>query len=136
MQSPRILVVEDDPAICVLVEAILSRRNYACEIVHNGNDAIRLLRGNVYSAVLLDLMLPGVFGFDVIRFVHAERPWMASRVIVMTAACADTLRDFDHSSVRKLLRKPVALEELVREVEACVALDKPLPAQAPCSPPI
>src|SRR5689334_23639486 len=104
MQPPRVLVVEDDPAICVLVEAILRRSNYTCEIVHNGNDAIRLLRGNVYSAILLDLMLPGVFGFDVIRFLHAERPWMTSRIVVMTAACSATLRDFDHTSVRRLLR--------------------------------
>jgi DNA-binding response OmpR family regulator len=136
MQTPRVLVVEDDPAICVLVQALLRRRGYACQIVHNGNEAIRLLRGNVYSAILLDLMLPGAFGFDVIRFIHAERPWIASRIVVMTAACAATLRDFDHNSVRRLLRKPFDIQELTREVDACVALDKPLVTNAPCSPPI
>jgi DNA-binding response OmpR family regulator len=136
MQTPRVLVVEDDPAICILLKALLNRRGYGCHVVHDGNEAMRHLRTQTYSAILLDLMLPGAFGFDVIRFVRAERPWMADRIIVATAACAATLRDFDASTVRALVRKPFDIQELVKHVDECVALDKVAIARASCASPI
>ncbi|MFL6245236.1 MAG: response regulator transcription factor [Thermoanaerobaculia bacterium] len=136
MQNTRVLVVEDDPAICTLLEALMRRRGYECDVVSDGNDAIRRLRCHSYSAVLLDLMLPGAFGFDVVRFLHAERPAMTSRVVIITAACAATLRDFDTSSVRTVLRKPFDIQELLDHVAACAALDKPLIARALSAAPI
>jgi two-component system, OmpR family, response regulator AdeR len=136
MQNPSILVVEDDPAICTLLEALMRRRGYACDVVSDGNEAIRRLRCRPYSAILLDLMLPGAFGFDVIRFLRAERPSMTSRVVVMTAASNATLRDFDASGIRAVLRKPFDIQELVEHVTACAALDKPRMTRAPAPAPI
>lgn len=131
MVISRVLVVEDDPAICTLIEALLRRRGYGCDVVHDGNDAICRLRQSSYTAVLLDLMLPGTFGFDVIRFLHAERPAMTARVVVMTAASSATLRDFDMNSVRAVLRKPFDIQRLVDHVNDCAALDKPRVVHAP-----
>jgi DNA-binding response OmpR family regulator len=125
MQTTRVLVVEDDPAICALLEALLRRRGYEFDLVSDGNDAIRRLRCASYSAVLLDLMLPGTFGFDVIRFLRAERPSMTSRVVIITAASTATLENFDGSIVRAVLRKPFDIQELLDHVAACVTLDKP-----------
>lgn len=131
-----VLVVEDDPAICTLLEALLRRRGLRTESVGDGNDAIRLLRRKNYAAVLLDIMLPGAFGFDVIRFLNAERPLMTSRVIVMTAASNATLRDFDTSSIRALLRKPFDIAELGEHLDACLELDNPVEARATSPSPI
>lgn len=136
MQNTRVLVVEDDPAICTLLEALMRRRGYDCDLVSDGNEAIRRLRRTPYSAILLDLMLPGTFGFEVIRFLQAERPLMTSRVVVMTAASNATLRDFDASAVRAVLRKPFDIGQLVEHVAACAALDKPSIARAPSPSPI
>ena len=121
MQNHRVLVVDDDPATSTLLHALLRRRGYVCELVGDGRKAIERLRVNDYSAVLLDLMLPGAFGFDVIRFLRAERPAIADRVVVVTAACPATLRDFDHSSVCALLHKPFDIDELVQKVDTCAA---------------
>jgi DNA-binding response OmpR family regulator len=136
MQTKHILIVDDDPAICILLQALLQRRQYDCTVVHDGQEAIRLLRRNRYSVILLDLMLPGTFGFDVIRYLQAEQPSMAERVIVMTAADEATLRHFDTSTIRALLHKPIDLWALVKHVEACAALDKPQVARAPSASPI
>ena len=122
MSEPRVLVVDDDPAVSTLIHALLRRRGYSCDLVADGDDAIRRLRTSDYSAVLLDLMLPGAFGFDVIRFLRAERPATAERVVVMTAACPATLRDFDTSSVHALLHKPFDIDELVANVDECALL--------------
>ena len=134
-QNARVLVVEDDPAICTLLQALLHRRGYACDVVADGNEAIRRLRRDPYSAILLDLMLPGTFGFEVIRFLRAERPSMTPRVVIITAASAATLRDFDTSTVRAVLRKPFDIQELLEHVDACASLDKPRVARAPSASP-
>jgi DNA-binding response OmpR family regulator len=136
MQTTRVLVVEDDPAISTLLEALMRRRGYECDVVSDGNEAIRRLRRDAYFAVLLDLMLPGAFGFDVIRFLQAERPAMTPRVVVITAASTATLRDFDGSEVRAVMRKPFDIQELLDHVAACAALDRSRIVRAPSPSPI
>lgn len=127
METRPVLVVDDDPAVSTLMHALLRRRGYVCDVVNNGHDAVRRLRTTDYAAVVLDLMLPGAFGFDVIRFLRAERPATADRVVVVTAACPATLRDFDQSSVCALMHKPFDIEAFTDAVDACAA-DWPLPA--------
>lgn len=121
MTSPRVLVVEDDPAIGTLVQTLLARRGFACETITDGDAAIRRLRTDSFDAILLDLMLPGAFGFDILRFLDAEHPGMSKRVVVMTAASAVTLADFDTTRIGGLLRKPFDIQSLVDHVEACSA---------------
>jgi len=121
MSNPgkRVLVVEDDPAIRAMLGALLTHRGYEYELCGDGNDAVRRLRRDEYDAIVLDLMLPGQFGFDVIRFLNAERPSMSPRVIVLTAASQATLRDFDASTVHAVVRKPFDVDTLMDRVSAC-----------------
>jgi two-component system response regulator VanR len=121
----RVLVVDDDESVCTLLRTLLERANFECEVVSNGDEAVRRLRATTYDAVLLDLMLPGTWGFDIIRFLQAERPSMTRRVIVITAASNATLRDFDASSIYALLRKPFDITMLVDAVRECTAAAAP-----------
>lgn len=118
----RVLVVEDDAAIGTLLETLLSHGGYSCDVSSDGNDAVRRLRNSTYDAILLDLMLPGQFGFDIIRFLNAERPRMSPRVIVLTAASQATLNDFDASKVHAVIRKPFDVEALLRNVQECASI--------------
>lgn len=122
MQKPRVLVVEDDPRICSLIEVLLRHRGFDCEIIGDGNVAIQHIRRTAYDAIVLDLMLPGVFGFDVLRFLQAERPSMMQRTVVTTAADEATLRDFDPTVVQAMLQKPFEIHEFMGAVSTCVEL--------------
>jgi len=117
----KVLVVEDDDGIRALLATLLSRDGYKAETCSDGDDAVRRLRTTGYDAILLDLMLPGQFGFDVIRFLNAERPAMSPRVIVLTAASQATLRDFDTSQVHAVMRKPFDVEALLANVRECAS---------------
>jgi DNA-binding response OmpR family regulator len=117
----KVLIVEDDAAIRALLATLLSRDGYSPEVCGDGNEAVEMLRTNGYDAILLDLMLPGQFGFDVIRFLNAERPAMSPRVIVLTAASQATLRDFDASKVHAVMRKPFDVSALLASVRECAA---------------
>ena len=115
------LLVEDDPAIRSLLITILGKRkNTTVDCAIDGEQAIALLRAKPYSAVLLDLMLPNVNGFEVLRAMRSIAPEMLMRTIVITAASESTLRDFDHTTVFALLRKPFEPTDLLGQVEAAV----------------
>ncbi|MBV9497179.1 MAG: response regulator [Acidobacteria bacterium] len=115
----RVLIVDDDPNIRSLFVAVLGLRGYASDLASNGEEAIQCLRRRRYNSVLLDLMLPGQNGFDVLQYIRAERPRLLPRVIVVTAASRRTLGDVDTSGVRALVRKPFDVYELLDELDTC-----------------
>ena len=78
--------------------------------------ALLRLRNHEYAAILLDLMLPRTDGFEVIRHLQSWKPHVLDRVIVVTAASERSLQTLDSTTVRKVLRKPFDIDELISEV--------------------
>ena len=115
----RVLIVDDDSAIRELIATLLKHSGIDAEMVADGDAALRNIRYGQYDAIILDLMLPGTNGFEVLRDIKTNWPSMLPRVVVVTAASERTLGDFDRSGIRKLLRKPFDINELVGEVVGC-----------------
>jgi CheY-like chemotaxis protein len=116
----RLLVVDDDAAIQTMMTAVFRRKDVTVEFASDGHAALDRLRRADYDAVVLDLMLPGTNGFEVLREVKHRRPELLGRTIVLTAASDLTLRDFtDGQLVRRVMRKPFDLHEFIEEVLAC-----------------
>ena len=66
----RILIVDDEKPICDLIEMNLEDAGYECESVQDGLKAIDLIERNNYDLVLLDVMLPGADGFDIMEYIR------------------------------------------------------------------
>jgi len=81
--TPSILVVDDERAICVAVERLLSGRGYQVETALSGEEAIAQLERTAYHLVITDLSLMAFTGMDVLRWVRQHRPDTA--VIMITA---------------------------------------------------
>jgi DNA-binding response OmpR family regulator len=114
-----VLVVDDDDVVREMIATILRRSGMNPECVADGDSAFRQLRCGSFDAVILDLMLPRINGFEILREIKNSFPELLPRVVVVTAASEQTLRDFDSTGIRKLLRKPFDIDELVREVFDC-----------------
>ena len=115
-----ILIIDDDPGIRGLLDVVLRRKGFDCDVAIDGAEAQKKLRMHDYDAILLDLMLPRLNGFELLRFIKAERRALLERVIVVTAVAEITLRDFeDQKLVWTLIRKPFDLHRLVETVTAC-----------------
>jgi two-component system alkaline phosphatase synthesis response regulator PhoP len=115
-----ILIIDDDPGIRGLLEVVLRRKGFECDLAIDGAEAEKKLRLFDYDAILLDLMLPRLNGFELLRFLKADRRAMLDRVIIVTAVAEITLRDFDDQKlVWALLRKPFDIKLLVDTVTAC-----------------
>jgi CheY-like chemotaxis protein len=116
--TKRVLVCEDDRAIRLLLYKLLERRGFSAECVATGAEALARLRRDAYDLILLDLLTPVVSGFDVIRFLERERPYLLARVIVVTAL----QRAFEETlPVAAFVRKPFDLTELGRIIDRVLA---------------
>ncbi|HEX8410968.1 MAG TPA: response regulator [Thermoanaerobaculia bacterium] len=124
-----VLIIEDDDAIRVLISALCRRLGLAVEVAADGAAGVAMLRQRHYDALLLDLMLPKVNGFEVLREVRASAPSLLARTIIITAVSNATLRDFDGGGTMVLLRKPFDIADLQDALVACTGcMEAPRPA--------
>ncbi len=115
----RILVVDDEPDIVALVAYHLAKTNYRVSTASNGTDALAIARQERPSLLVLDLMLPGMSGFDVLEHIRAEESTKHIAVLMLTA------RKEEQDRIRGLslgaddyLTKPFSPQELVLRVGA------------------
>ena len=122
MPEKEILVVDDDAAVRTLLIALLERFGFTVEVAENGSVAVDKMRRKSHAAILLDLMLPSMNGFEIIRLLKSDRPHLLKRVIVLTAAANRTLEHFeDERDVFSLVRKPFDIADLIEQVRACAS---------------
>jgi len=118
-----ILVVDDQPANLRAVSALLSRHGYSVETAGNGEDALRLADETAPDLLLLDMMMPGMDGFELLSRLK-QRPTLQRLPAVFLTAAQDRellLRAFDVGAV-DYVTKPFMPEELLARVNAHVGL--------------
>ncbi len=76
VSSPRLLLIEDDTRLCKLVKDYLEPMGYAVQFVHNGTQGLELALREPFDAIILDVMLPGLDGFEVLKRLrmHSSTP--------------------------------------------------------------
>jgi DNA-binding response OmpR family regulator len=79
----RVLVVEDEERLAASLRRGLEREGFAVDEAHNGTDGLWMARENEYDAIVLDLMLPGVNGFQICRQLREDSVW--TPILVLTA---------------------------------------------------
>ena len=111
----RILIVDDEKPICDLIDFNLSAAGYQCRTVQDGIEALKVLDENRFDLILLDVMLPGVDGYDIMEYV---RP-MGIPVIFITAKyeVRDRVKGL-RLGADDYLVKPFEVVELAARVEA------------------
>ena len=87
--SHSILIIADDRELCGLLEDFLQLEGFHTSSVHDGAEAVETCKGNEYDAIVLDVMLPRIQGFDVLRRL---REFSSTPVIMLTARGEDTDR--------------------------------------------
>jgi DNA-binding NtrC family response regulator len=77
-----ILVVDDEPTVCKSIREALLREEYDVDTALGGEDALRLSAKKKYDVFLVDLMMPGISGLDLLKMLKSECP--SSRIIMIT----------------------------------------------------
>lgn len=113
----KILVVEDEPTLSRLLSYNLSQEGYETKVVENGSEALQLCFEQTYDLIILDLMLPGMSGFEVLE--RLRKKGIRTPVIILTA------RNGEEEIVQGLklgaddyVTKPFGVAELLARVSA------------------
>jgi two-component system, OmpR family, response regulator len=113
----RALVVEDEAKMAALLRRGLVEEGYAADVAATGEDALWMARAAPYDAIVLDVMLPGVDGFDVCRQLRAGGVW--SPILLLTArdGVEDRVAGLD-GGADDYLTKPFSFAELLARLRA------------------
>jgi len=117
-----VVVADDDDDIRDLVELKLTQSGYTVRACANGVEALEEIRRQPPNLAVLDVMMPGLSGIDVLREVRADEALKGVRVVLLTARSRDTDVDMGFSTgADDYLIKPFSPRELVHRVSALVA---------------
>lgn len=115
----RILVVDDEKDILELIDYNLSKNGYKVKTVTSGEEALELIKDNDYDLIILDLMLPGVDGFDLCKIIKADKHKANIPIVMVTAKAeeADKVAGLEIGADH-YVTKPFSPRELLAIVKA------------------
>jgi DNA-binding response OmpR family regulator len=120
----RILVIEDDRKVANFVQSGLEQSGHAVDVLTEGGSAAEQARTVDYDAVVLDLMLPGRSGFDVLRDIKARKPSLPVLILTAKDSVEDRIAGLD-SGADDYMVKPFALAELAARLRALLRRGSP-----------
>jgi two-component system, OmpR family, response regulator PfeR len=115
-----VLLIEDDPLFGALVEEVLGHEGYAVIWRTTGPEGLAAAESESPDVIMLDLMLPEVDGWTVLRELKKNAATRATPVI-MSSAVVDRSTDIERALAEAVLRKPFGIEELLSTVRAVLA---------------
>jgi DNA-binding response OmpR family regulator len=115
----RVIYIEDDPEMIDLVNMILSRRGFAVKGAHGGRKGLEMVLQDLPDLVLLDLMMPGMDGWEVYQQIKANEKTHNIPVIVITAKAQaiDRVLGIHIAKVDDYISKPFHPQELLDSIE-------------------
>ncbi len=87
--APKILIVDDEPNIVVPLQFLMEQNGYQTLVAQSGEEALEAISKDEPDLVLLDIMLPGIDGFEVCEIVRLKPEWRHIRIIFLTAKGRD-----------------------------------------------
>jgi len=121
--KPTILIVEDEVGIARMIQVLLEARGFSSVVCHAGDEAIRRIADTPVDLVLLDVMMPGMDGYEVCRRLKADEQWRHIPVIMLTAK--DTTRDLVRGleiGADDYITKPFNTEELIARIQVLLRI--------------
>ncbi|MBM4126627.1 MAG: response regulator [Nitrospira sp.] len=111
-----VLVIDDDPLVCDLLVQFLSLRGYRALGVNDGQDALRMAEDVLPDAILLDLVMPGMSGLQVLRALREKE--FSGGIIIMTGSHNEELLEEAWAlGPQEVLVKPIDLERLLTAIQ-------------------
>jgi CheY-like chemotaxis protein len=127
---PRVLVVDDDPMVCVAIEVCLQRQGFDVTIADGGEAGMRALESATFDLMLIDVFMPHMRGFEAIRIFHERAPGipiiaMSGYAFANTERAPDFLRMTIELGAAYCLRKPFTPQALLATVNECLSKSVP-----------
>jgi len=117
-----VLIVDDEPSIIVPLEFLMKQNGYDVIVAQSGEEAIELIAKYIPDLVLLDIMLPGIDGFEVCEIIRLNAEWQKMKVMFLTARG----RELDMAKglilgADEYITKPFSNATLIKKVKKLLA---------------
>lgn len=113
----KILVVDDNPAVCTAVRAVLDRVGYVVTTAQDGREAIALISASDYDVIFLDVTMPKFDGLGVVDELRENNVGALAHTYLMTGGDADEFADLPVCGV---IAKPLDINSLIAETKDCI----------------
>ena len=119
----KVLIIDDEPEVTEMICQYMSLKNNNCTIKNSGQEGIEELQKNSFDAVILDLSMPGMSGYQVLDELKKHDKISSNNILVLTALNInfDDEAELQTRGVKRILRKPIALQELHKMLEEITA---------------
>ncbi len=127
----RVLIVEDEVKMAALIRRGMRGEGIAADVAINGEDALWMAEATDYDAIVLDLMLPGIDGFEVCRRLRATGVWAPILLLTARDAVSDRVEGLD-GGADDYMTKPFSFAELLARLRALVrrgSVERPVELQ-------
>lgn len=122
----KILIVDDDPVVQELIKDMLAKEGYEnIQTVGSGEEALKMLKQNPPDLVVLDILLPGIQGYEVCRKMRAGKATVHTPVLMMTGSILDKEKALEESfeaGVTDFIAKPIKTVELLARVKSALTI--------------
>lgn len=116
----RALVVDDDDPIRAMLAKVVERQNLRVDTARDGEEAIERIDADGYDVILLDLMMPKVDGYGVLKHLQAHHPDKLRCTIIASAVPeSEILKQFE-MPVYRIHAKPFDMARLIADIQACI----------------
>jgi two-component system OmpR family response regulator len=119
----RVLVVEDEVKMAALIRRGLAEQGLAVDVAPSGEEALVLAGSSTYDAVVLDVILPGIDGFEVCRRMREDGVWAPVLMLTARGAVEDRVAGLDGGG-DDYLTKPFSFAELLARLRALIRRDQ------------
>jgi two-component system OmpR family response regulator len=117
MSVMRVLVVEDEPKMAALLRRGLVEEGHGADVAGQGEEALWLAEAHEYDAIVLDVMLPGLSGFETCRRLRNSGVWTPVLILTARDSVDDRVSGLD-AGADDYLTKPFSLAELLARLRA------------------
>ena len=118
------LIVEDEPKMAGLIKRGLEKEGLAGDVAPTGEEALIFAAAHEYDAIVLDVLLPGIDGFETCRRLRAKTVWTPVLMLTARDAVEDRVTGLDNGADDYLV-KPFAFAELLARLRALVRRGEP-----------
>ncbi len=117
----KILIVDDDANILFLISEVLTRNGYEPLMAYSGASALELVKNHRPELVVLDIMMPGIDGFEVCRAIKADPGLAAVKIILLTAKIESAdIQAGIAAGADAYFTKPFKIAELLEKIRELV----------------
>lgn len=117
----RVLIVDDSPTETHVLRGMLEKHGYQVAVAENGEDGIKMAQSDTPDVILMDIVMPGVNGFQATRKLSKDPATAAIPIIIISTKDQDTDRIWGmRQGAKDYIPKPVTEDDLLQKINAAL----------------